>query len=660
MARESQRRLRARILVGALTPLVIAAACQAAYSIVAQRRALVRGLEDKVTSLAHLMVNVAGPSVALDDVAGVDEALGSAAVDPDFRFALALGPDGKVMGYRGTEVARTGALAVARPISSQTLDDRGDFLAVGFPIVTAGRTVGAIFVGMETRRVHGQVAGTAAWAAAISLAGVAVALAVILLLADQIVRRNAWMRLVLDNVEEGLATIGKDGTLNGEASAAFAHTFGAPGPGTPFAGQLAGNQPDLKKMLELSWAEIVDEAMPLELSVAQFPSRLDRDGRTYALGIKPIHVREKLEGALLRLRDVTEGEEARRTLQAQQEYVTVFERAIADPHGVRQFIAHTERLVQALSAGAARADAEFRRMAHTIKGNASLFGVTSVCEAAQQLEDRMAAGEAIGAGMAAGVARAWEAFATRARRLVAGLGKDHLVASAGEVEAVAAQAARAGVPEVARALRGWLDERVEVRFQTLRREIERLAARLDKPTPRVLIEANEVRLPGQVMSPFWASSVHLVRNAVDHGLESPAERRAAGKAEAGTVALRARASGAGGGGAVLEIEDDGRGIDWEAVRGKAHAAGLPCASEAELVAALFADGVSTAGQVSEISGRGVGLAAVKAACDALGAHIQVVTTAGRGTRFEIHLPVLLERAHPANDVVPAPPASSTG
>ena len=660
MARESQRRLRARILVGALTPLVIAAVCQAAYSIVAQRRALVKGLEDKVTSLAHLMVNVAGPSVALDDVAGVHEALGSAAVDPDFRFALALGPDGKVMGYRGAEIARAGALAVARPISSQTLDDRGDFLAAGFPIVTAGKTVGAIFVGMETRRVHGQVAGTAAWAAAISLAGVAVALAVILLLADQIVRRNAWMRLVLDNVEEGLATIGKDGALNGEASAVFVRTFGAPRPGTPFAGQLAGNQPDLKKMLELSWAEIVDEAMPLELSVAQFPSRLDRDGRTYALGIKPIHAREKLEGALLRLRDVTEGEEARRTLQAQQEYVTVFERAIADPHGVRQFIAHTERLVQALSAGAPRADAEFRRMAHTIKGNASLFGVTSVCEAAQQLEDRMAAGEAIGAGMAAGVARAWEAFATRARRLVAGLGKDHLVASAGEVEAVAAQAARAGVPEVARALRGWLDERVEVRFQTLRREIERLAARLDKPAPRVLIEANEVRLPGQVMSPFWASCVHLVRNAVDHGLESPAERRAAGKAEAGTVALRARAAGAGGAGAVLEIEDDGRGIDWEAVRGKAQAAGLPWASEAELVAALFADGVSTAGEVSEISGRGVGLAAVKAACDALGAHIQVVTTAGRGTRFAIHLPALLERAHPANDVVPAPPASSTG
>jgi len=121
-----------------------------------------------------------------------------------------------------------------------------------------------------------------------------------------------------------------------------------------------------------------------------------------------------------------------------------------------------------------------------------------------------------------------------------------------------------------------------------------------------------------------------VRNAVDHGLESPDERIAAGKPEAGRLQLVARYTNDA---LVIEVVDDGRGIVWDRVREKAEAAGLPSATEHDLVKALFSDGVSTADEVSETSGRGVGLAAVDSVVRELGGEIAVQSELGKGTRF---------------------------
>jgi two-component system chemotaxis sensor kinase CheA len=90
---------------------------------------------------------------------------------------------------------------------------------------------------------------------------------------------------------------------------------------------------------------------------------------------------------------------------------------------------------------------------------------------------------------------------------------------------------------------------------------------------------------------------------------------------------------------VVEIADDGRGIDWSRVRDKATAAGLPANNQSDLVEAVFADGVSTAQETTELSGRGVGLAAVRAACKSLGGAAELDSTPGQGTRFRFRVPV---------------------
>ncbi len=136
--------------------------------------------------------------------------------------------------------------------------------------------------------------------------------------------------------------------------------------------------------------------------------------------------------------------------------------------------------------------------------------------------------------------------------------------------------------------------------------------------------------------------VHLVRNAVDHGLETPADRAAAGKSGTGRVLLSARQSG---GEAIITVKDDGRGIDRDRVRAKAEAQGLlePGAqiSDSELLHMIFQPGFSTAAQVTSLSGRGVGMDVVKRTVEGLRGSIDVVSRPGEGSEFSLRIPLTL-------------------
>ena len=136
--------------------------------------------------------------------------------------------------------------------------------------------------------------------------------------------------------------------------------------------------------------------------------------------------------------------------------------------------------------------------------------------------------------------------------------------------------------------------------------------------------------------------VHMVRNSMDHGLESPADRLAAGKPECGTVHLSAYHQGSN---IVIELRDDGRGIDPEKIYRKAVEKGViaPNAvlSRDEILALIFAPGFSTAEKVTAVSGRGVGMDVVKRNIDRLRGKIEIDSTVGKGAVFKIKLPLTM-------------------
>ncbi len=184
---------------------------------------------------------------------------------------------------------------------------------------------------------------------------------------------------------------------------------------------------------------------------------------------------------------------------------------------------------------------------------------------------------------------------------------------------------------------------VEVVFLRFPRLVRDLSAKLGKQVELELI-GSETELDRTVVDALGDPLVHLVRNALDHGLERPEDRTDAGKPPVGTVQIIARHAG---GSVVIEVRDDGRGIDPLAVARKAAAAGLidPGAiGDVDAKAAvelLFTSGFSTATTTSDISGRGVGMDAVRARIRELGGEVLVDSTPGEGTTAQIRLPLTL-------------------
>lgn len=154
----------------------------------------------------------------------------------------------------------------------------------------------------------------------------------------------------------------------------------------------------------------------------------------------------------------------------------------------------------------------------------------------------------------------------------------------------------------------------------------------------------ETELDNNIIQQISDPLIHLVRNSVAHGLERTEERVQAGKPEQGTVAVRAYHRGNH---IYIEVEDDGRGIDYEKVRSTAVEAGLATAedaaqlSERDLLELLFHPGFSTAPRKTELAGRGVGLDVVRANLNALNGEVEVETEKGRGTRFTLKVPLTL-------------------
>lgn len=160
----------------------------------------------------------------------------------------------------------------------------------------------------------------------------------------------------------------------------------------------------------------------------------------------------------------------------------------------------------------------------------------------------------------------------------------------------------------------------------------------------VVIQGEETRMDRSLIDEIYDPLIHLIRNSVDHGIESPEERLAAGKPEAGTLTLTARHEQ---GRVILTVGDDGRGIDGEKLRRKAVQKGLIPAEEAagftgqQCVNLMFLPGLSTVENVTEFSGRGVGLDIVKTNIQRVNGSIQIDTRRGVGTQFQIVLPLTL-------------------
>jgi len=459
-------------------------------------------------------------------------------------------------------------------------------------------------------------------------------------------RRNQDMTLILDNVGQGFVTAGLDGRIGSECSRALTDWFGAPSAHIPIWTYLAGHDANLEAWIQLGFASLQNDYMEHEVVIEQLPRRIDRAGRPFRVEYRTIG--EPVTALLIVVTDITDELALQRAERAQRELLAVIEKAYRDRAGFVTFI-HETNAIMRLQRTSVPLD-ELKRQVHTLKGNAALFGVTTIAEVCHDLETAMDT-ESAAPGQAAWTALcdAWQAFHSRIDILLGVSERRTILVDWEEYQAVVAML---GDPEPSWAtrIRRWGQDPTRLHLERFAEQAHQLAHTLDKAELDIEIHDNDLRLDGERFAPVWAAVVHAVHNAVDHGIEPTDQRVAAGKPARARMVMTTEQRGHE---LIIEIQDDGGGVDWDAVASRAQALGLPVATPLDLSDALFATGLSTTLEVTQTSGRGVGMSALRAACVELGGRVELTSVHGRGTTVRCVVPLgrAKSRARPASSVM---------
>jgi two-component system chemotaxis sensor kinase CheA len=430
-----------------------------------------------------------------------------------------------------------------------------------------------------------------------------------------------------------LITVRIDGAMSSERSAIVDKWFGTAPADAAFSAYLEP-QPEgaYRSLFEMALGQLRDDLLPAELALDQFPKRLVRAGRTFDLAYSAISKNEIIERVLVVISDVTAQLEHQHMERNQREQVALFERLLVDRSGVEEFLTEAAGLVDAM-----RVEPDplvQRRLLHTLKGNCAIYGLESYAELAHRIESELVASDGgLAEQQCSMLVNGWKEVMLRVSKLLGGTRADHIEIQRTELELLIERAQRdVASAALVRTLKDWGREPIQRRLDRLGRQAQGTARGLGKPAPHLEIDGHGIRVDSAGLASFWSALVHVVRNAVDHGIEDAATRLALGKPEAGTLLLTADRNQ---GRLIISVGDDGKGIDWAKVQAKAERMNLPCQTPEELIEALFVDGLSTREEVSETSGRGIGLAALRQVIESLGGHIEVQSSLGRGTRFQI-------------------------
>lgn len=447
-----------------------------------------------------------------------------------------------------------------------------------------------------------------------------------------LVGRDRAMQRVLDSMHEGLATVSLDGTVRPERSHAFTAWFGDPGD-QPLWHVLFPGDPDRAAGYACGFEQLAEDVFPFEVAVDQLPSRFARDGKSFDIELRPVHENGKLDAVLLVVRDVTDELAALRAESAAREDQKVITHLLRDRRGFRRSIEELEHLIATARSSADRVVCA--RALHTLKGNAAVLGFAALAALAHTTEDELEREGQIAQPSFAALEQGFKDSLRRIQELVSDA-RDRIDIDAGDYGRLVDQLQRrAAYDEILSLVESWQLEPVENMLEELAGHARRLAEQMGKRV-EVEVEGNAIRVRDDGLRAFFASLVHAVRNAIDHGIEAPEVRVAHGKPETGV--LRLRAVIADDGGLVVTVADDGAGVDIERVRERARALGLPHVTSGEVLEALFADGLSTRDAVTELSGRGVGTSTVRASCRELGGDACMTTEWHRGSELRCVLP----------------------
>jgi HAMP domain-containing protein/HPt (histidine-containing phosphotransfer) domain-containing protein len=455
--------------------------------------------------------------------------------------------------------------------------------------------------------------------------------------------RNADMQRVLNTVDQGLLTVDLSGAISAERSARIDTWFHRPVAGAKLWALFPELGVDAAFSFEMGWSQFADDCLPDEVIVDQLPKRVRTGSTTFALRYLPIVDDLRSRRFLVVITDVTAQVAAERVEAVQRDLLRTIDRTQRDRAGVMDFLRETDVLIRRVN-DAQASDRDITRDIHTLKGNCGVFGIQSVAACCHTLETRLLAEErSISAAERAELTASWTEVREGVASLLGEKACSFAVSRDQFVDVLGAALSGEAPRLTATKLANWMLTPLDVSFARLRDHAGALAFKLDKQV-EVVTDGGGMRLDNERWGGFWAAFVHAVRNAIDHGVELPEERVESGKLPAGQLALRATLENQS---FVIELNDDGRGIAWKRVGQQLRERGLSSATTQDLIDGLFMDGLSTADGVTDVSGRGIGMSALRAAVQERGGRVEIRSELGAGTSLRCVFPASAVTVDPA-------------
>ncbi len=463
--------------------------------------------------------------------------------------------------------------------------------------------------------------------------------------------KSEQVSALLNNSGQGFLSFGADLMGAPEFSHACLDLLGCAPAGRPIDLLLFGDDARTRETLRACVKEglAAADADRSELYLSLIPGEVVIGDKTLAAEFKAVD-----QSIMLVLTDVTEEKALAAQVAREQRRLEMIVTAVTSGNDFFEIIGEFREFISAGVAGwSGRSKANLYRAIHTFKGSFNQFGFHHVPQAlhaveasVQSLPDDASCAEAAAIIFAVD----WPSLLDGDLATVTmALGEDFM-ARRGVVTVTPDQAQR--FERLARELihmRGLpvdvlntLEEMASIRTISLRHAlgefvklIRQVALRLDKEVAPLVVEGEDVRVDPGRFGPFLRSLGHVFRNAIDHGIEDPDSRLAAGKNEMGTITCGISRDG---GALHITIADDGRGIDVDTLRQRVACRGSANVADWAVADLVFADGISVRGDASEMSGRGIGMAAVRAAVEDLGGSIDIRTEEGHGTAFVFEIP----------------------
>jgi two-component system chemotaxis sensor kinase CheA len=456
-------------------------------------------------------------------------------------------------------------------------------------------------------------------------------------LEGQVEERTRAIRTILDNVTFGFLLVDREVRVapgfTASCASLFDRTFDA---GVPLAELLRVGDREAV-MLESLVDQVFEDMLPEEVSLDQLPRRFEVGPRALQLEAKVVRSDDgRVESMLISVSDVTALEAAQAEAQRNGAIISILSKRAA----FTRFVADTRQALD--EAAETDDDVVLRRLLHTVKGNAASWGLIEVSQLVHAIEEQ----NEIGASDVNRVHAEMERFLDGTRDVV-GVAYRENSEGACAVERSQVRELRRILDEIddeahGQQLRQWAANislcPASDLMGPLEVFVERLAVRLGKDVDLTVLGA-ETLVDPESTGPVFRNLTHLLRNALDHGIEGAHERGE--KPSRGSIEIEVTSTDDA---FEVTVTDDGRGIDVERLASKAIRMGVATEtsicemSREELLGLVFFDGLSSAEQATEISGRGVGMAAIRSAARTRGGRVDITSTLGKGTQIAVRVP----------------------